>query len=94
MDYIKKCKLNEDLTTDSRDVTELGIHIAAASGHTTKLRKLHAKSSEFIHHEDSNKWQALHEASRAGKLETVRFLVEAGANVAAKTSNGATALWW
>ena len=33
-------------------------------------------------------------ASRAGHLEVLKYLIEIGADIGAKTSNGATPLWW
>ena len=43
---------------------------------------------------DENGWQPIHESVRGGNLEVVKYLVDMGADLAAKTSNGATPLWW
>jgi ankyrin repeat protein len=41
---------------------------------------------------DDNLWTPLHEAARAGSLETVEFLVEHGANLGDTVLTGASAL--
>lgn len=43
---------------------------------------------------DENGWQPIHESVRGGRIEVVKYLVDMGADLTAKTSNGATPLWW
>lgn len=40
---------------------------------------------------DENNWTALHEASRAGHIDCVKYLVEMGADIGGKTASGETA---
>jgi ankyrin repeat protein len=66
---------------------------AAAKGENDALHQYLSKNPNFIHAADSNHWLALHEAIRAGHAETVKYLVESGADLGAKVKNGGAALW-
>jgi prolyl 4-hydroxylase len=76
------------------DLGQTPAHLAAASGDILALEDTIRKSPSLLHAIDANKWQPIHEASRMGHLEVLKFLIESGADLGAKTSNGATALWW
>lgn len=53
-----------------------------------KLRLLVKKNPEVLHAEDSNGWQPLHEAARAGHYGVVKFLLENNANINHRTNEG------
>ena len=42
----------------------------------------------MLHSSDANGWQPLHEGVRSGSLEVVKYLVDMGADLGAKTLNG------
>ena len=52
--------------------------------------------SEQVLAKDSNGWQPLHEAARAGHVEIAELLIENGAEVNERTNHGkgGTPLWW
>eukprot|EP00349_Pseudokeronopsis_sp_Brazil_P001488 CAMPEP_0202960736 /NCGR_PEP_ID=MMETSP1396-20130829/4886_1 /ASSEMBLY_ACC=CAM_ASM_000872 /TAXON_ID= /ORGANISM="Pseudokeronopsis sp., Strain Brazil" /LENGTH=354 /DNA_ID=CAMNT_0049680143 /DNA_START=206 /DNA_END=1270 /DNA_ORIENTATION=+ len=66
--------------------------VAAARGETLILRRLLAKNHDLISFSDENSWQPLHEAIRGGHLETVKYLVENGADIGARVKSGANTL--
>ena len=72
------------------------IHRAAADGDVEALEKLLSTpgNSDMLHTRDMNDWQAVHEAARAGQLDALKYLVQMGADLTAKTNSGGTALWW
>lgn len=76
------------------DNGQTAAHAAAAAGDVKALEKIYHEDPNSIQTQDSNGWQAIHEASRSGHLEALRFIIECGADLGATTSNGATALWW
>eukprot|EP00591_Stephanopyxis_turris_P013416 CAMPEP_0195507872 /NCGR_PEP_ID=MMETSP0794_2-20130614/1232_1 /TAXON_ID=515487 /ORGANISM="Stephanopyxis turris, Strain CCMP 815" /LENGTH=851 /DNA_ID=CAMNT_0040634697 /DNA_START=75 /DNA_END=2630 /DNA_ORIENTATION=+ len=52
------------------------------------------KHISSIRAKDSNGWEAIHEAARGGHVQIVEMLLEAGADVNAKTGGGHTPLFW
>ncbi len=71
------------------------LHAAAATGDLQTIdHLLRNQNSDILHAKDENQWQAIHEAARGGHLETLKFLIDKGADIGAVTSNGGTALWW
>ena len=71
------------------------LHVAAADGDLDAIEKILKNShSDLINIKDANEWQAIHEAARGGHLETVKYLVDMGADIGSKTKNGGTVLWW
>lgn len=60
---------------------------AAKSGDLAKVKGLIATDSELVHALDSDRSTPLHCATWKGHLETVAFLLTAGANVNAQNSN-------
>ncbi len=54
----------------------------------------HQVAIELLNRQDANGWAAIHEAVRGGHLDTVRYLVDHGADIGAKTNNYGTPLWW
>lgn len=70
------------------------VHFAAQKGDLSTLKKHISKSKESVHVKDKNGWTPLHEASRGGHLDVVKYLVENGADANELTGVGETALWW
>jgi hypothetical protein len=70
------------------------LHFAAMRGDANALRAIIESHPEWIHVNDENQWQPLHEAARKGCLESIQLLLSHGANPDARTSNGGTPLWW
>jgi prolyl 4-hydroxylase len=64
-------------------------HTAAAAGDIETLQKLAFDDKRALHARDSNGWQPLHEAARAGNLEVVKMLAgEHNADINAVTNDG------
>jgi hypothetical protein len=86
-----KIKADENARNDGRTA----LHVAAGEGDINRLVELlKNENTEILHAKDMNGWQAIHEAVRSGRLEVVKYLVDMGADIGAKTSNGGTPLWW
>ena len=75
------CRVLEESIPDTRAISELGVHTSAALGDIIRLKLLHKRFPDIIHAQDQNKWQPIHEASRGGHLDTVKFLLENGAHM-------------
>lgn len=87
-----KPKKVPDFSTGS---TEL--HAYAQAGDLESVKKhVTEKGAKSVNQIDRNGWTPLHEASRAGHLEVIKFLVENGADVNVRTRHGAgeSSLWW
>jgi prolyl 4-hydroxylase len=70
-------------------------HLAAQSGDLETLTAELSKKKELITAKDNNGWQPLHEGARGGHLDVVKYLVENGADINAKThGSGGTALFY
>jgi len=71
-------------------------HFAAQGGDLDSLKKEVARKKDLIHAKDNNGWQPLHEGARGGHIDVVRYLVENGADMNAKTHGdvGGTPLWY
>lgn len=71
-------------------------HIAAKNGQIDALKSQIMKDKHIVNAKDENGWTPLHEAIRGGQHDTVKFLVENGADFNEKTGHGSggTALWW
>lgn len=71
-------------------------HMAAQKGDLTSLAQAVEKDKSIIDAEDENGWKPIHEASRGGHTDVVKFLYKHGADVNARTSEGVggTPLWW
>ena len=83
----------EDFGADAFATGTLSLHAAAANGDVDTLRRELERDPDAVNAPDENLWTPLHEAARAGDLETVEFLVEHGANIADTTISGSSALW-
>jgi len=75
------------------------VHQAAQQGDAQLMRKLLVNDPDMLHAKDKNGWQPIHEAARNGHMETLKTLVELGADVNARTGrsgreNGGSPLWW
>jgi len=82
----------EEVVSNSRPEA----HLAATIGNLPRLKEILQESPEDLTAEDSNGWQPIHEAARAGHLPIVQFLVDFGVDINVQTSEGygATALYW
>lgn len=69
-------------------------HHLAGNGYLEDLKITLDTQEELINKQDRNLWTPLHEsvAGRDGNLQVVKFLVERGADVNARTIDGRTAL--
>ena len=72
----------------------LEVHSKAQAGDLKGLQEAIKQKKDLLHAKDKNGWQPLHEASRGGHVDVVKWLVESGADPNATTSNGGTALYW
>jgi uncharacterized protein len=70
----------------ARGVTE-DIFAAAARGNLTRLRALLQRDLHLLAAHSSDGWTPLHLAAHFGRLEAVRLLLQAGADVAARSTN-------
>ncbi len=72
------------------------LHKAAIFGDLDEVEALlkDRPDSNLLNARDENGWQAIHEAARAGDVAVVKYLVDMGADISSKTSNGGTPLWW
>lgn len=83
----------EDFGHDSEKTgSRVSIHEAAAVGDLDALQAGIEADPSSVNAPDDNLWTPLHEAARAGSLETVEFLVEHGANLGDTVLTGASAL--
>merc|ERR1719162_282458 len=71
-------------------------HGAAAAGDTELLREIAESDVQMLHKADANGWLPLHEAVRAGHVETVKFLLQHGSDINVRTNDGkgGTPYWW
>lgn len=74
----------------------LSVHKAAQTGDLEQIKKHVEKSKDVVNAKDPNGWTPLHEASRGGHVEVVKYLIENGADFDSRTFNGTgeTPLWW
>ena len=57
-----------------------------------EIKQLYNIDKNIINEVDINKWTPLHEAAREGNIDVIEFLLDNGANIDAKTTDGKTAL--
>lgn len=62
-------------------------HLASQTGDIETLKSEVGRSKELVHKKDSNGWLPLHEGARGGHTEIVRYLIESGADINARTGN-------
>lgn len=70
------------------------IHLAAQEGRLDDIKTMLEEDKSLLNKRDSNGWSAIHEAARGGHIEVVKYLVDNGADVNAKTHNSGSVLWW
>jgi prolyl 4-hydroxylase len=63
-------------------------HAAAANGDIARLAAIAKKNRKMLHAKDTNGWQPIHEAARAGHLEVVQMLLEHDVDINARTHGG------
>ncbi|MCX8155829.1 MAG: ankyrin repeat domain-containing protein [Verrucomicrobiae bacterium] len=69
------------------------IHTAAEKGDLARVRALVAANPALVHDRDREQKTPLHYAAAAGQLEVAAFLLEAGAEVNARSNSGITPLY-
>lgn len=95
----RKTEVEENELLYDEEVNEVSpdelLRRCASRGHIEGVVRILKVPSNMglIHVEDENGWQVLHEAVRGGHLETVRYLVEMGADLGSKINGGGAALW-
>ena len=57
------------------------------------MELLKNENTEMLHSSDANGWQPIHEAVRSGNIDVLKYIVSMGADLGARTTNGATVLW-
>lgn len=70
------------------------LNIAAAKGQLSAVQELLKVNRLKLFERDTNGWQPLHEAARAGHMEVVKYLIEQGADANSLTLGGETPLFW
>jgi prolyl 4-hydroxylase len=84
--------------TSSDDIATIDgqLHAAAQYGDAATLLKLIQANPDLAHLQDGNGWTPLHEASRAGSVESVSLLFQYGADLNLRTAGGkgGTALYY
>ena len=72
-----------------------GAHQAAQFGDLDALKGQIDKDKNLVNKRDANGWTPLHEATRGGYLDVVKFLIENGADPNMTTGDkGGSTLWW
>ena len=68
----------------------------ASRGELAALKQLAEEDPEVLFQSDANGWKPLHEAARSGNVKIVKYLIEQGVDLNARTNagRGANALWW
>jgi len=71
-------------------------HRAASEQNLDTLQLVVGAHEEVVNAMDANGWTPLHEGVRSGNIDIVKFLVEKGSDVNARTQGGVggSALWW
>ena len=87
---------DDGITKEESEEEKKGFEInhAAAVSDFELVQKILDINLNAIHKADRNGWQPIHEAVRAGHTKMVKYLINMGADMGAKTSNGGSPLWW
>lgn len=95
MSFIQKKNPIKDVR-ETKPFVKSEAHAAAAKGDLFTLKQLAKTDAAALLTADRNGWKPIHEASRAGEVEAVEFLIKQGAEVNERTNNktGGTPLWW
>eukprot|EP01038_Epipyxis_sp_PR26KG_P009289 gene9289-12516_t len=84
-----RIRKSEDINDDGRL-----LRVAASNGDMATIQKL-LKYNKYtiINQSDENGWTAVHEAIRSGDVETVKYLMQMGADMSARVNGGGGLLW-
>jgi prolyl 4-hydroxylase len=64
------------------------IHAAAQLGDLNAVQKIVANDTKLVHHKDENGWAPIHEATRGGHKDLVKYLHMSGADLNERTNFG------
>lgn len=101
-DSLESKRWKQEVTYD-RNMSELRqapppntANLLASRGELSKLKELGEQDPGILSKADVNGWQPIHEAARAGNTEVIKYLIEKGVDVNARTNGGrgASPLWW
>lgn len=84
--YASEEKQQVDLKSESDP--SFSIRTAAAGGNLGDVKRILLSNPSLIDAEDENGWRAIHEATRAGHADVLRYLIEKGADIKAECNLG------
>ena len=77
------------------------MHQVAGAGDAPEVKRLLEERGNLVNARDINGWMPLHEAVRSGNVDTVKVLLDHGADINARTKQGdgrgaagGSTLWW
>ena len=76
------------MTAQTVEIGSTEAHRAAMEKNLHELKVIVDAHEEVVNAVDVNGWTPLHEGVRAGNAEIVKFLIERGSNVNARTEGG------
>ncbi len=95
-DQEKKSSSLSDIAYKTNSNTGVHINHLAAHGALQSIQKLVQTNPAVVHQADTNGWQPVHEAARAGHTKVMEYLVQNKVDLNARTNHGSggTPLWW
>jgi len=70
------------------DTLQHAAHLAARAGDLNKLKKTVEAEEGVVHRKDSNGWQPIHEAARAGKAKVLKYIIKQGGDFNHRANHG------
>lgn len=87
----KKLTHNQELNKvreKAQHNSQHSVHVAARDEDIRFLKKLVKAEEGIINREDSNGWQPIHEAARAGNVEILQYIIQQGGDIYHRTNLG------